>query len=104
MLLPKLLRAGEHVVVLCTSGLHRTGSAVYLAFRLAGFEPRTALAAIAQIRPVTSGALMEPVGRRDTRLLWEAVEVAVETDPVLRPSGDDACLNLWSFNLFRARV
>merc|ERR1712037_522461 len=73
-MLPKLLQAGERVVVHCSAGMHRTGSAVYLAFRLAGFEPPVALAAVEQLRPMTFGALMEPVSRSDTRSLWEAVE------------------------------
>merc|ERR1712203_907160 len=82
-LLPLLFRAGERVVVHCSAGMHRTGSVVYMALRLSGLDPGAALAAVEEMRPATHGALLEPVSRNDSRLLWEAVEGVIETDAVL---------------------
>lgn len=83
-LVPELLRSGQHVVLHCSAGMHRTGSAAYLAVRQFGLRPADALRAVELMRLHTGAALLEPAAQiSGEQPLWEFVEACVHTDPFL---------------------
>lgn len=73
-LLPQLLRAGEHVVVHCAAGMHRTGGTLFLALRRCGLKAEAAVDAVKLIRPVTHAELLKTEKRASDKHLWELAE------------------------------
>lgn len=72
-LLPKLLAEGEHVVVHCAAGMHRTGTTVFSTLRRCGFSVQDTIAAVELMRPVTHGELIKVEKGLDATL-WKIAE------------------------------
>lgn len=75
-MVPKMLDEGEHIVVHCAAGMHRTGCALFRSLRLCGLSAEEALDTIQTVRPVTHGALLEET-RKWPGPLWAATERAL---------------------------
>ena len=55
-----LLRAGEHVVIHCAAGLHRTGIVGYLVLRCTGLANAAAMAGLLAMREITHEEMARP--------------------------------------------
>lgn len=76
--LPCLLADGEHVVVHCAAGMHRTGGAAFAALRWSGMSASEALGFMEEMRAVTHAELLKV--EKCGRPLWTIVEALLCTD------------------------
>ena len=58
----RLVRSGEHVLVHCSAGLHRTGVVCYLSLRRLGLSAQETIQALESMRPATAQELIRDPG------------------------------------------